>query len=344
MINEEGGIDPEQFRMEAMYDRMDAIGKGILGLTIQCAQCHSHKYDPLTHTEYYQMFAFLNNCHEAQITVYTREQQEDWKATEDVIHKIEDRLRTTHPDWPERMAAWEQSVRGPQPEWTIVRTQHIDSGGQKYYEQDDGSTLAAGYAPTTHTTEFRAELKPTKIAAFRLELMNDKDLPHGGPGRSIFGTCALTEFKVEATPLDHPDQHIDLKFSKATADVNPPERELDKIFDDRKGNRRVTGPIAFANDGDSKTAWCIDIGPGRSNVPRRAVFTLDKPLDAPAGVRLTFKLFQNHGGWNSDDNQNNNLGRFRFAITSAPEAKADPLPAAVRQAMEIPHELRPAAQ
>ena len=64
MINEEGGIDPEQFRMEAMFDRMDAIGKGMLGLTIQCAQCHTHKYDPLTHTEYYRMFAFLNNCHE----------------------------------------------------------------------------------------------------------------------------------------------------------------------------------------------------------------------------------------------------------------------------------------
>ncbi|MCA9111242.1 MAG: DUF1549 domain-containing protein, partial [Planctomycetaceae bacterium] len=71
MINEEGGIDPEQFRMEAMYDRMDAIGKGILGLTIQCGQCHSHKYDPLTQAEYYRMFAFLNNCHEGQATVYT---------------------------------------------------------------------------------------------------------------------------------------------------------------------------------------------------------------------------------------------------------------------------------
>ena len=52
MINEEGGSDPEQFRMEAMFDRMDAIGKGMLGLTIQCAQCHSHKYDPLTHTDW----------------------------------------------------------------------------------------------------------------------------------------------------------------------------------------------------------------------------------------------------------------------------------------------------
>ena len=66
MINEEGGIDPEQFRMEAMFDRMDAIGKSMLGLTIQCAQCHNHKFDPLTQEEYYRLFAFLNNDHEAQ--------------------------------------------------------------------------------------------------------------------------------------------------------------------------------------------------------------------------------------------------------------------------------------
>ncbi len=71
MINEEGGVDPEQFRMEAMFDRMDCIGKGILGLTIQCAQCHSHKYDPLTQDEYYGMFAFLNNADEANVAVYT---------------------------------------------------------------------------------------------------------------------------------------------------------------------------------------------------------------------------------------------------------------------------------
>jgi mono/diheme cytochrome c family protein len=345
MINEEGGVDPEQFRMEAMYDRMDAIGKGILGLTIQCAQCHTHKYDPLTQTEYYRMFAFLNNCHEAQVTVYTRAQHDEWKATEELIGKIEDRLRAANPDWRERMAAWEQNIRQEKPtDWTVVKTEHIDAGGQKYYELDDGSTLAAGYAPTTHTTEFRAEVKPSKISAFRLELMNDKDLPHGGPGRSVYGTCALTEFQVDATPLDHPDQQIKLKFSKATADVNPPERELDKIFDNRSGQRRVTGPIGFANDGNSTTAWGIDVGAGRSNVPRNAVFTLDKPLDATAGVRLTFKLVQNHGGWNSDDNQNNNLGRFRFSMTPTENAAADPIPADIRAIVKTPAAQRTAEQ
>ena len=71
MVNMEGAIDPEQFRMEGMFDRMDALGKAMLGLTIQCAQCHTHKFDPLTQEEYYRMFAFLNSDHEARPVVYT---------------------------------------------------------------------------------------------------------------------------------------------------------------------------------------------------------------------------------------------------------------------------------
>src|SRR5205085_7689291 len=68
MVNMEGAIDPEQFRMEAMFDRMDAIGKSVLGLTIQCAQCHSHKFDPISQEEYYRMFAFLSNDQDRKST------------------------------------------------------------------------------------------------------------------------------------------------------------------------------------------------------------------------------------------------------------------------------------
>jgi hypothetical protein len=340
MINEEGGIDPEQFRMEAMFDRMDAIGKGMLGLTIQCAQCHSHKYDPLSHTDYYRMFAFLNNCHEAQVTVYTPEQRAEWQATAAVIRDIEDRLRAANPDWQQRMAAWEASVEGEQPGWTIVRPETDAFGDQKHTLQQDGSVVAAGYAPTFMTSEFSADAKLPKITAIRLELLNDPNLPHGGPGRSILGTCALTEFQVAAAPLDNQKELTSLKIARVSADVSPPERELDKIFDDRSKRRRVTGPIEYANDGNELTAWGIDIGPGRSNVPRKAVFVLEKPLEYAQGARLTFKLAQNHGGWNSDDNQNNNLGRFRFAVTSADHAVADPLPSDVRAVLGIPAENR----
>jgi len=336
MVNEEGGIDPEQFRMEAMFDRMDAIGKGMLGLTIQCAQCHTHKYDPLTHTEYYQLFAFLNNCHEAQIAVYTPEQREEWQATEALIQRIEDGLRAANPDWQERMATWEDTVDDEQAEWTVVRPKEDSSGGQKHYVLEDGSVLAGGYAPTMDTTQFSAEVKLPKITAVRLELLNDPNLPRGGPGRSIFGTCALSEFYVEAAPLKQRGKRTKLKFAKSTADVNAPHRDLEKVFDDRSERPRVLGPVAYAHDNDELTAWTIDIGPGRSNVPRKAVFVLDKPLEMQGGVRLSLKLAQKHGGWNSDDNQNNNFGRFRFSVTSAEKAVADPLPKDVRSALAVP--------
>ena len=112
MINEEGGVDPEQFRMEAMFDRMDCIGKGILGLTIQCAQCHSHKYDPLTQEEYYRMFAFLNNAHEANVAVYTPEEERQRDRIFEQIRDVEELLKRHNPDWPERMAAWETECLG----------------------------------------------------------------------------------------------------------------------------------------------------------------------------------------------------------------------------------------
>jgi mono/diheme cytochrome c family protein len=334
MINEEGGIDPEQFRMEAMYDRMDAIGKGVLGLTIQCAQCHTHKYDPLTQTEYYRMFAFLNNCDEAQISVYTPEQQSEWNETEKVIRQIEERLQRANPNWQQRMAAWEATVRGNQPEWMVVRPPDDATGDQKHYVLDDGSILAGGYAPTQFTSDFPCESKLEKITAVRLELMNDPNLPHGGPGRSIYGTCALTEFKIQAASLAEPSKKLKVKIASATADVNPAERELEKIFDNLSGKRRVTGPIQFAIDKNEETAWGIDVGPGRSNVPRNAVFTFEKPIEVAGGVRLTFKLEQDHGGWNSDDNQNNNLGHFRFSVTSDEKPVADMIPAEVRSILK----------
>jgi mono/diheme cytochrome c family protein len=346
MVNEEGGIDPEQFRMEAMFDRMDAIGKGILGLTIQCAQCHSHKYDPLTQEEYYRMFAMLNNAHEANVAVYTPQEHQQRAEIFRRIREIEAKLRHDHPDWAERMMSWEEETRSQEISWTVVNTE-VDANngsGQKHYVLEDGSILAQGYAPTLHTTVFTARHPVESVAAVRLELLNDPALPLGGPGRSFEGLCALTEFHVEVAPADRPTEKREVAIVRATADFNPPERELEPIFDDRSGRRRVTGPIAFAIDRKDETAWGIDAGPGRRNVPRNAVFNLEQPVAFPAGVILTLKLVQRHGGWNSDDNQNNNLGRFRFSVTSRHDAVADPVPPSVRAILAIPREQRSESQ
>jgi hypothetical protein len=339
MINEEGGVDPEQFRMEAMFDRMDAIGKSVLGLTIQCAQCHNHKYDPLTQEDYYRMFAFLNNAHEASVSVYTPDEEMRRAELFRAVREIEAELQHRTPDWPGRMAAWEAKAAGGQPEWVVVRpaVDDISTGGQKYLPLGDGSFLAQGYAPTKHTVKMTVKVDLARITGFRLELLNDPNLPRGGPGRSVKGTAALTEFSVDADGAR-------VKLARATADVEPAEAPLEAIFDDRSNKRRVTGPVAFAIDGKDETAWGIDAGPGRRNQPRKAVFVPEKPLESPGGVTLTFHLKQNHGGWNSDDNQNHNLGRLRLSVTSSPDPAADPLPRAVRDILSVPPERRTPAQ
>lgn len=73
-INEEGGTDAEQFRAERNVDRTNTVGSVWLGLTVGCCQCHSHKYDPLTHQEYFQLYSFFNRADEAKINLTTPEQ------------------------------------------------------------------------------------------------------------------------------------------------------------------------------------------------------------------------------------------------------------------------------
>ena len=135
-------------------------------------------------------------------------------------------------------------------------------------------------------------------------MLTDQNLPAGGPGRSFKGTCALTEFKVEAADVANPTNKMSVKIAEATADFGDPKRALEPNFYDKSTNNRFTGPIEFAIDGNDNTAWGIDAGPGRRNQDRKAVFLPKAPLAYSNGTILTFRLTQNHGGWNSDDLMN----------------------------------------
>lgn len=346
MRNEEGGIDPEQFRMEGMFDRMDAIGKSVLGLTIQCCQCHNHKFDPFTQEEYYRFFAFLNNDHEPMQAVYSPDELMTLDGLRRQIQETEADLQHRNADWAERMAKWEDEIKDNQPHWTVIQpiVEEISTGGQKYLTNADGSFLAQGYKPTKHTVKMTFNSEMTNITAFRLELLNDPNLPLNGPGRSFKGTCALTEFKVDVADPEHADKKTSVKFASATADYENPEAVLEPNFDDKSGKRRITGKVSYAIDGDDLTAWGIDAGPGRRNQERKAVFVASTNIAYAKGANLTIMLAQNHGGWNSDEHMNNNLGRFRISVASAPDAKADPVPKRVRDIFAIPREQRSPAQ
>jgi hypothetical protein len=344
MINEEGGIDPEQFRMEALFDRVDALGKSMLGLTVQCAQCHDHKFDPIAQEDYYRLFAYLNDTHETNLAVYAPEDQKKRLEVLGRIRAVEARLKAERPDWARDMADWEQKVRNDQPDWHVIRVTPLGDMDQRYVLHPDGSLTAWGYAPTKWTARFSGKTDRKKIGGFRLELLTDLDLPLGGPGRSPLGLNALSEFMVDVADPKTPNKTTRIKLVSATADYGNEEKPLEAMFDDRSGKKRVTGPVGFAIDGKDETAWGIDAGPGRRNVARKAVFVPEKPLELPDGAVLTFHLKQAHGGWNSDDNQNNNLGRFRFSVAEAENPVADPVPKHVRDLLSVAAEQRTPAQ
>lgn len=202
----------------------------------------------------------------------------------------------------------------------------------------DGSVRAAGYAPTLWTAPFRGTNTLPVIGAFRLELLTDPNLPNHGPGRSLKGMAALSEFKVSIEDPARPGPRTEVRFIRATADFANAEKPLEPEFDNRSGRPRTYGPVEHAIDGNGDTAWGIDAGPGRRNRSRHAVFVPESPLTFTHPVILHFGLMQNHGGWNSDDNQNHNLGRFRLSVTSATDAVADPVPAEIRAILSIPRE------
>lgn len=115
LINEEGGTDQEQFRVDAVADRVATTGEVFLGLTLVCARCHSHKYDPVSQREFFQLFACLNNCDEPVI-----EAPADWQVAagllekrqqiRDEIARLDKQVEERRAELEEKQRAWEKTV------------------------------------------------------------------------------------------------------------------------------------------------------------------------------------------------------------------------------------------
>lgn len=341
MVNEEGAIDPEQFRMEAMFDRMDAIGKSILGVTIQCTQCHNHKFDPMSQEEYYRIFAYLNNAHEARPATYSAEELERIARIRREIAELEAELKRDAPAWAQRMAAWKTSVQAGQPTWQVLRAEECldPGGGTKYERLEDESWLGGGYAPANLSTRFRATTPLTKVTGLRLELLTHPNLPAGGPGRSDDGAWALSELAVTAEPLDGTAKPVGVKLAAAVADAQVTEQPLGA-----EQKLRV-GPVGLAIDEKSDTAWSAANGPARQHQDRTAVFELAQPVEFASGIRFTITLTQAHGKTDPEIDNNREIGRFRFAATGdAKPAAAPVLPRSVRMALDMDPVSRSAEQ
>jgi hypothetical protein len=109
-INQEGGIDKEQFRIESVLDRVSTTGTVFLGLTVGCAQCHDHKFDPILQKEYYQLFAFLNNADEPDLPMGSPDMLNRQKDADAKVSAFIFGLAEKDPGVWDKMLAWERSL------------------------------------------------------------------------------------------------------------------------------------------------------------------------------------------------------------------------------------------
>ena len=212
MTNTEGGTDPEEFRVEAVKDRTDTTFQVWMGLTMGCAKCHTHKYDPITNREYYQCFAFFNQSEDANrqdeyptIPTPTPDQQAKIAALKSQIDQAEAHLNNPAV-WASAQSQWERQTAAYHPHWvTLNPASAVACSGAELALQPDGSILVSGPKAQTdvYTITAHAELKG--ITAFRVEALADPSLPHGGPGRHENGGFVLSHLRVEVAPSQaHP--------------------------------------------------------------------------------------------------------------------------------------------
>jgi cytochrome P450 len=320
MINEEGAIVPEEFRMVEMFDRMDCLGKAVLGLTTQCAQCHSHKFDPLTQDEYYGMFAFLNNCYEAQSWVYTPEQLRTLASLQARIEAVETRIRAARPKWAQELAAWEQERVRQRVAWEPLIFLELGSiSGLNHPTQEaDRSLLMIGHP--SDDVFMIAEPDLTGVTGLQFEALTHGELPHNGPGRGQAGNWAARELEVFTRKPGAKDWEK-VKLVNATADFSQPER--------REGDKKkATGPVAFLIDGSDDTTWSPARGPGRRNEPSVAVVQFERPLTLPRGTQLKIALRMDTGV--------GMLGCCRLSITRQRAPTVPPVDHAAMLALQTP--------
>jgi hypothetical protein len=291
-FNEEGGTNPEQFRVERTVDRTNTTGTVWLGLTVGCAQCHTHKFDPISHKEYYQLYAFFNSIDEPKLPLPRLDQEEKLRALKAELAAAKNqplpRPKTTE-DLEELLTDLEKETGGG---WRVCYPKLTTAEqGAVLTALEDRSILAGRQVGPSETYTVHSVAPETGvITALRLEALTHSSLPMKGPGRADNGNFVLSHFTFETDGVPH-------HFRKASADHSQPNYDVGDVL-----------------KGDPAKGWAVNAADARQrNVDRQAIFFLDKPYAVREGQAFVFTLRF------SDMPKGYALGRFRIAVTFASE-------------------------
>jgi hypothetical protein len=323
----------ERQRYDELDDMLATTGTAFLGLTIGCARCHDHKYDPIPQADYYQMLSTFTTTirSEYDLTLDTAAYDKA-KAEFDRQHQplVEALARFEKEQLPGRFAKWEQA-RGKQaiaPAWILPTIHNVRSTGEATLtKQPDGSVLVSGKNPPIEDLVFVLHTDLKNITGIRLEALTDPSLVKNGPGRAANGNFALTDFRIVASPNKKPDP------DKAGSDRWGKPIPI-KLNNPRADFEQKGLPIAAAIDNDPVTSgWAIDPQFGKDHV---CAFTFEKPVSFPEGTVLGVTLaFHNNVG--------HGMGRPRLSLTTSEkplDLNAPLMPEIAARALELPAEKR----
>ncbi|MFO0910754.1 MAG: PSD1 and planctomycete cytochrome C domain-containing protein [Isosphaeraceae bacterium] len=322
LCNDEGGTDDEEFRIAAVKDRVDTTVQVWMGLTMGCAKCHSHKYDPISNREYYQFYAFFNQTADADRYDDSPREPFPDRRQQARLDQIEAEVRTREAALVEPTAArlaavarWEQEYRASKG-WSTLSPCRVEVESQSPARKlRDGSILVAGVGPESERYTVVAPAPPGRITAVRLEALPDPSLPKSGVGRSRDdGNFVLTGLSVTARVKGQAP--VVLTLARAEADF-----EQDGY------------PVAHVlkNPDPAHHGWAVA---PRAAEPHQAVFVLAEPIEVKPTDEVELTVVLDHRfrfaypGFS--------LGRFRLSITDAATPRLPtPLPADIAAIVEV---------
>ncbi len=323
--------DTVDHRMSQYLDR-DNMVSTVIGtfqsLTVHCARCHDHKFDPITQREYYALQAVFAGVDRADrpfdAEPKTRLERQRLLTEQRALLQPDAALLATleSPEIRHKIAAWEEMRARLDKSWTALDVLSVVStGGATMAKQTDGSWFVSGTRPERDTYIVTARRPAGKLSAVRLEVLPDDRLPERGPGRWDNGNFHLSEFRAFASPAGATEGAMPLMFSRASAD-----------FDE--------GPAisaAQAIDGKNETQWGVH---PRYGEPHEAVFEVEKPTAFSEGTTFTF-LFEHQAGA-----PGHGIGRFRLTTCDELPAAAiiKPLSTELAAILRVPVEERTVEQ
>ena len=206
LTNNEGGTDDEEFRNVAVVDRVNTTMAVWMGTTMACAQCHNHKYDPLSQAEYFRLFAFFNQSEDRDrrdesplLSVYSEPQQKQRAEWQTELARLEESLRTKAAETGPARERWVADFPRDLAWQTLQPTAAKSQSGQAMTISPEGVVSVAGPAAAgdTHTLELAAPAGT--IGTLRLEALADDALPSKGPGFSG-GNFHITHVSARLIP------------------------------------------------------------------------------------------------------------------------------------------------